>query len=202
MEVDSAGVLVVDDDARCRRAMARALREGGHRTVEAANAEEALARAARQPPALAVSEILLPVTSGYEVCRTLKDRYGPDLPVILVSDRRSHPADRAAALMIGADDFVAKPVHPEELRARVRRRLERPGAQRAAGAARLTPRELEVMALLAEGLAAAEIADRLVITERTVAKHLEHILAKLGARNRAQAVAVALRGDVLGAGRR
>jgi DNA-binding NarL/FixJ family response regulator len=65
----------------------------------------------------------------------------------------------------------------------------------------LTPREREVMTLLVEGLSSTDIAERLVITPRTVAKHIEHILAKLGVHSRGQAVAVALRDEMLGARR-
>jgi DNA-binding NarL/FixJ family response regulator len=61
-------------------------------------------------------------------------------------------------------------------------------------AARLTPREQEVLGLLAEGLEQDEIANRLFITPKTVAKHIERILGKLSVRSRAQAVALALRG--------
>ena len=74
------------------------------------------------------------------------------------------------------------------------RRLIGPRARVAEPAAsQLTPRELEVLELLAEGLEAHEIASRLVVTPKTVAKHIERILGKLGAHSRAQAVALALR---------
>ena len=62
----------------------------------------------------------------------------------------------------------------------------------------MTPREREVMALLTDGLSHPEIAEYLVITPRTVAKHIEHILVKLEVHSRAQAVAVALRDEMLG----
>jgi DNA-binding NarL/FixJ family response regulator len=64
-------------------------------------------------------------------------------------------------------------------------------------AERLTSRELEILQLLAEGLAQAQIADQLVISPKTVGSHIEHILAKLGVRSRAQAVAVAYREELV-----
>jgi DNA-binding NarL/FixJ family response regulator len=191
-------ILLVDDDVRSRRLMAEAVAGGGYLTVEAGGAEEALEVAARERPGLAVIEVLLPMTSGYEVCRVLKERYGPGFPVIFVSGRRKLSADRVAGLLTGADDYVVKPIPPGELLARVRRLLPLPAALTVAPAGRLTPREREVMTLLADGLSAPEIADRLVITPGTVEKHIEHILAKLGVHSRAQAVAVALRGQMLG----
>jgi DNA-binding NarL/FixJ family response regulator len=114
------------------------------------------------------------------------------MPVVFVSGRRTHPADRVAGLMIGADDYLVKPVHPDELLVRVRHLVDRVPAGSVARA-RLTLREQEVLELLSDGLHQAEIAARLVITPRTVAKHVEHILRKLGVHTRAQAVAVALR---------
>jgi DNA-binding NarL/FixJ family response regulator len=193
-------ILLVDDDRSSRHAMATALARGGYPTIEAASAEEALRLAQRERPALAVIEVLLPTTSGYELCRALRERYGPGPPVIFVSGRRTLPADRVAGLLIGADDYIVKPIHPDELLARVRRLLPSPPLTDGS-VGRLTPREREVMALLAEGLSSTDIAERLVITPRTVAKHIEHILAKLGVHSRAQAVAVALRDDMLSARR-
>ena len=64
-------------------------------------------------------------------------------------------------------------------------------------AERLTNRELEILQLLAEGLAQAQIAEQLVISPKTVGSHIEHILAKLGVRSRAQAVAVAYREELV-----
>jgi DNA-binding NarL/FixJ family response regulator len=191
-------ILVVDDDRQSLHSMAMALARGGYAAIEATSAEEALRVAERERPELAVIEVLLPTTSGYEVCRALKESYGPGLPVIFVSERRTHPADRVAGLLIGADDYLAKPIHPDELLARVRRLLPSDTSLTRRAMGRLTPREREVLTLLTKGLNHKEIAERLVITPRTVAKHIEHILVKLGVHSRAQAVAVALRDQVLG----
>ena len=77
------------------------------------------------------------------------------------------------------------------------RGLLRRRAPLAAGiTSRLTKREGEVLGLLAEGLAVTDIAGTLYLSPKTVATHIEHILPKLGVRNRAQAVAVAYRGEV------
>jgi DNA-binding NarL/FixJ family response regulator len=186
-------ILVADDDPESRRAIAEALSRAGRQMALAADGDEALAIAERNRPALVIAEVLLPGASGYELCRAVKDRYGPRVPVILVSDRRTEPADRLAGLLIGADDYVIKPVLPAELVVRVQHLLDGPGAGELTGVEKLTPRERDVMDLLTEGLSQVQIAERLVITQRTVAKHIEHILAKLRVHTRAQAVALALR---------
>jgi two-component system nitrate/nitrite response regulator NarL len=184
-------ILLVDDD-KSRAEFVQALEHLAWPLAHAATGERAIEAAERERPTAVVAEVLLPGISGYELCRVLKDRYGSGLPVIFVSGRRTHPADRVAGLLIGADDYLVKPVHPDELLVRVRRLIE-PGLRSGVARARLTLREEEVLQLLTDGLHQREIAGRLVITPRTVAKHVEHILYKLGVHTRAQAVAVALR---------
>jgi two-component system, NarL family, nitrate/nitrite response regulator NarL len=186
----SGPILIVDADERARAATGESLGRLGRPVVEADSAEDALRKAAVERPSLVVSEVDLPTISGYELCRVLKDRYGADFPVVFISAARTDAVDRVAGLLIGADDYLAKPVHPDELLLRVRRLIRE---AEPAGYRGLTPREQEVLRLLIDGFNQAEIAERLVITPRTVAKHVEHILAKLGVHTRAQAVAVALR---------
>ena len=149
-----------------------------------------------EEPALVILEVSLPDAGGYEVCRELRDAFGDELPIIFVSGTKTDVLDRAAGLLIGADDYVTKPFDHEELIARVRRLLERSERTRtSARSARprtvLTPRELQVLRLLAEGVRAGDIATELVITPKTVSNHVQHILGKLGVHTRAQAVALA-----------
>jgi DNA-binding NarL/FixJ family response regulator len=191
-------ILVADDDPESRRAIAEALTRAGHSTEAVADGDEALAIAQQRRPGLVITEVMLPGASGYELCRAVKDWYGPRVPVILMSDRRTEPADRVVGFLIGADDYVTKPVLAGELVLRVRHLLAGPGAIALGGVEKLTPRERDVMTLLAQGLSQVEIAQRLVITQRTVAKHVEHILSKLRVHTRAQAVALALRSSAVG----
>jgi DNA-binding NarL/FixJ family response regulator len=135
---------------------------------------------------------------GYEVCRELRERHGDALPIIFISATRTDNCSRVAGLLLGADDYLPKPVATDLLLARVRRLVAHSSPFAAPVAARLTPREREVLTLLAEGLEQDQIARRLFITTRTVAKHIERILSKLGVRSRAQAIAVAMRGDSIG----
>ena len=190
----SEPILIVDGDARTRAALAATLERAGYATQQAGTSEEAWRAAAGRRPALVILETHLPDGSGYEMCRELRERYGEPLPIVFVSATRTEESDQVAGLLLGADDYLAKPVRPDRLLARIRRLVaRRPAVPSALG--RLTPREREVLALLAEGRQQAEIAARLFITPRTVAKHIERILAKLGVHSRAQAIAVALRGE-------
>ena len=134
----------------------------------------------------------MPGISGYEVCHVLREQYGPSLPVVFVSGERTESFDRVAGLLVGADDYLAKPVAPDELVARVRGLLRR-AEEWGPASARLTQRELEVLRRLAHGQEQSEIAAGLVISPKTVATHIERVLRKLEVHSRAQAVAVAYR---------
>jgi DNA-binding response OmpR family regulator len=193
--LNEAPVLVVDPDGDQSRHVADLLERAGFRAKVVESGEQALDEARRERPQLVVLEVRLRDISGYEVCRALKDEFGDTIGIIFVSHDRTDPSDRVAGLMIGADDYLGKPLAGGELLARVRGLARRTGAydHLKAPALRtgLTARELEVLQLLADGEDQNAIARRLVVSPRTVGKHIEHILAKLPARSRAEAVAIA-----------
>jgi DNA-binding NarL/FixJ family response regulator len=199
MDRPRGALLVIDGDSEARAALSRVLERAGYPTQQARTGEAALEEAARHPPALVILETHLPGASGYEICREFRERYGEELPIIFVSAARTDETDRVAGLLLGADDYLPKPIRFDHLLARVRRLVGHSAPVAPVVASRLTPREQEVLGLLAEGLEQDEIANRLVITSKTVAKHIERILSKLGVRSRAQAVVLALRDHSLNA---
>ena len=126
------------------------------------------------------------------------------MPVILTSAERTAPLDRAAGLLLGADDYLVKPVDPAELVARVARTLKRASSRPhdpAPDPAKrtLSPREQEILGFLAEGKTQRQIADELVLSPKTVGTHIQHVLSKLGVHSRAQAVAEAYRSHLVSA---
>jgi DNA-binding NarL/FixJ family response regulator len=185
-------VLIVDPDVGQRERAERLLRRRGWRTEAFAGGEEALVAARREQPLLALVEVRLDDMSGYQVCQALLDEYGEGIGVIFVSHDRTDSFDKEVGLIAGADDYVTKPYASGELLARVdalARRLA-PELEDAPGRrGELTPRELEVLQLMCDGLNQPKIAKRLVIAPKTVSKHIEHILEKLPANSRAEAVA-------------
>ena len=192
-------VLVVDDDQKLRTLVADILERAGFTTTQADSGAAALdaVRAAR--PSVVLLDVNMPDGSGYEVCHALRSEFGQALPIIFLSGERTEGFDRAAGLMLGADDYLVKPFDNGELVARVRRLVGRDvdvgeggGTQRMI-ARGLTPREREVLGLLVDGFPQDKIASSLYISPKTVATHVQRILGKLGVRTRTQAVALAFR---------
>jgi two-component system, NarL family, nitrate/nitrite response regulator NarL len=192
-------ILIVDDDANYRAFVSTMLGRVGYGTREASSGEEALNSVRSERPSCVLLDVLLPGVTGYAVCRELRDEYGETLPIIFVTGERTEPGDRVAGLLLGADDYVVKPFDPDELLARVRRSIVRSqlNGRRKGDQVRavfgLTDRERDIVMRLADGMGQQAIAAELVISPKTVATHIQRILAKLGVHSRAEAVAVAHR---------
>src|SRR5438094_1150958 len=168
-------VLVVEPDERERTTTCELLREAGYTTREAASGEEALEAVRWRRPQLVILEVCLPGMCGYEICRRLRDEFAEGVAIIFVSATRTESHDRVAGFLLGADDYLPKPLALDELLARVARLRGRRAVRRNGAVSRLTARECEVLELLEEGLRQREIAKRLGISHKTVGTHLEHI---------------------------
>jgi DNA-binding NarL/FixJ family response regulator len=194
---DCGAILVVDHDEASRLTAIQAVIRLGYDARPSDSGDGVVERLNGDRPELAIVEVELPgAVSGLELLGELHERFGADLPVILVSAERTDTLDRTAGLMLGADDYLAKPVDPGELLARIKRSLRRsaPAATNGNGhadGASLSPREREILTLLGEGRTQKQIAAELVISPKTVATHIQHVLSKLGVNTRAQAVAKA-----------
>jgi DNA-binding NarL/FixJ family response regulator len=196
---DGGTILVVDHDDAFRLTAVQVAVRLGYDARPTPTGDELLERLGPDRPALAIIEVELrgPV-NGLEVMRELHDAFGNDLPVILVSGGRTDALDRTAGLMLGADDYLTKPIDSGELLARVKRSLRRSvkapnNGDASRATVNLSPREREILTLLAGGRTQGQIAAELVISTKTVATHIQHILSKLGVHTRAQAVAFAFR---------
>ncbi|MGI5228795.1 response regulator [Actinoallomurus sp. CA-142502] len=214
-------VVVADDQTLVRTGFKMILRSEGIEVVaEATNGAEAVDAVRRTRPDVVLMDIRMPEMDGLEATRRILagDTDGPRVIILTTFDLDRYVY---AALSAGASGFLLKDVSPEHLAAAVRmvrtgdallapaitRRLVERFARRDATAsalhrdlAALTPRELEVIGLLARGLSNAELADRLHLSEATVKTHVARILAKLRLRDRAQAVIVAYETGLVTAG--
>ncbi|MCI3270951.1 response regulator [Streptomyces cylindrosporus] len=206
--------VIADDQALVRTGFGMILAADGIEvTAEAADGAEAVAAVRRTRPDVVLMDIRMPRMDGIEATRRILADGGPDgtRVVILTTYDLDHYV--YAALTAGASGFLLKDVTPEHLVAAVRlvqagdallapaitrRLIERFTHREEAGTAALhrdlsglTPRELEVLRLLATGLSNAELADRLVLSPTTVKTHIGRILSKLDLRDRVQAVVLA-----------
>lgn len=118
----SKHILLVDDDALMRRSLAFGLEQAGYHVSSAANAEDALALARRDPPGLVLLDIGLPGMDGLDALRHFKDQMG--VPVIFLTARRRE-FDEVLGLELGADDYLTKPVNLDLLLAHIKAVLRR-----------------------------------------------------------------------------
>lgn len=203
-------VLIADDQALVRVGLRKILESEPEMTVvgEAADGEDALRESRRFRPDVVLMDIRMPVLDGIEATRRIVAAGGPTRVLILTTfGLDSYVYD---ALRAGASGFMLKDAPPEEIAAAVRivangDALLAPAVTRAVieefarqsptdeptpppSLAELTPREREVLDLLARGRSNPEICAQLVISEATAKTHVARILQKLGLRDRVQAV--------------
>ncbi|HYC70721.1 MAG TPA: response regulator transcription factor [Opitutaceae bacterium] len=118
-------ILVAEDDAVTRRLVTFKLQREGYAVEAAANGEELLAKAAVQPPALVILDIMMPIQDGFSALRRLKeDPQTAGAPVIMLSGK-SDEQDVVRCLNAGAADYMVKPFSPDELVVRVRKLLKK-----------------------------------------------------------------------------
>ena len=124
-------ILIIEDDASIREGLVDTLRVKGYRVSAARCGAEGLALFRAEPPDLVVLDLMLPDSSGFDICRQLKAPPSPDVPVIILTARGAE-LDRVRGLELGADDYVTKPFSLLELIARIGAVLRRTGAGRRA----------------------------------------------------------------------
>ena len=201
-------MLIVDDHAVVREGLRTylGLQDGIEIAGEAANGREAVAEAERLRPEVILMDLEMPELDGVGAMRELRRR-GVECRVIVLTsfsdERRLLPAIQA-----GAAGYLLKDAEPREVVRAVRaahegetllapavaaRLVEAIAEPAGAPAQRLTPREQEVLELIAAGLSNKLIARRLGIAEKTVKTHVGHVLAKLGVSDRTQAALYAVR---------
>jgi DNA-binding NarL/FixJ family response regulator len=210
---DPVRVMVVDDQAVVREGLMTLLgaADGIATVAAAADGAEAVRLCARHRPDVVLMDLRMPVLDGVEATRRIRAEL-PDTEVVVLTTH----ADEASileALRAGALGYLTKDAGIAEIsravlaaaghhamldpvvHSRLLAAASGPGGALSPGSARgaplpddLTPREGEVLTLIAQGLSNREIAERLVVSDATVKTHINHVLRKIGARDRAQAV--------------
>jgi len=202
-EANAAGwtIGLADDHPIMRAALATALAElGAPRFVEASDAQGALALVEAHPDLdLLLVDLRMPGASGLDTIRTLRAR-APQVPLVVVTADED-PAQVAALLALGVSGYVPKSEPPAVIVSAVRLvlaggtyvppRLLSSSAGAGDGTPDLTPRQVEVLRLLAQGLPNKSIANALGVSEGTVKVHLIAVFRALNVRNRTAAVLAA-----------
>jgi FixJ family two-component response regulator len=190
MSEPHAVVHVVDDDAAVRSALESLLRSVGHEVQTYASPRDFLASDQPEVPGCLVLDVRLPGQSGLELQQVLA-RSGNSMPIVFITGHGDVPMS-VAAMKAGAIEFLTKPFRDQDLLDAVHRGLQHDRARRATAIeladlherlASLTPREQEVMSLVADGRLNKQIAADLGLSEVTVKVHRAQVMRKMQARS-------------------
>jgi DNA-binding NarL/FixJ family response regulator len=199
-------VLLVDDHELIRQGLARAFERDADMTVvgQAGTVADGVAAWKDLQPDVVVTDLQLPDGHGLDVVRAI--RVGGDTTGVVVLTMHAGDDQIFAAMEAGASAFVGKDTRATEVVSAAKHAAVAPRTFLCAGLSqavmrratspappRLSGREAEVLALLADGLGTGEIASSLYMSESTAKTHITHIYQKLGAANRAQALVTAMR---------
>jgi FixJ family two-component response regulator len=203
MMASSAMVFVIDDDASVRKSLKRLLDAACYNVELFASASEFLARSAHDGPSCVVVDVRMPELNGIDFQKALIEG-GRHEQLVFITGHGDIPMC-ARAMKAGAVDFLPKPFKPKQLLESVERALTRSAEQRRHASAkthardlieRLTPREHEVMQLVATGMLNKQVGGELGMAEKTVKTHRAHLMQKLGITSVAELMVVLQKAEV------
>ncbi len=196
-------VFVIDDDASMRKSLKRLLDAACYKVELFTSASEFLARSAHDGPSCVVVDVRMPELNGIDFQKALIEG-GREEQLVFITGHGDIPMC-AQAMKAGAVDFLPKPFKPKQLLESVERALTRSGQQRRRASAkthardlieRLTPREHEVMQLVATGMLNKQVGGELGMAEKTVKTHRAHVMQKLGITSVAELMVVLQKAEV------
>lgn len=197
---DSKKLLLIDDDPNLILLVKDYLEFRGYQVITAENGREALEILEQQIPDMIICDVMMPEMDGYTLVeRVRQDARTNWIPVLFLS-AKGQSQDRVKGLNTGADVYMVKPFEPEELVAQVESSLRSANRliRRTPGGVdniqriqvpenvELTPTELKVVQLVAQGMANREIAEHLNVSQRTIESHVSNMLNKTSLHNRTE----------------
>lgn len=198
--VDQKRLMLVDDDPNLILLVKDYLEFRGYEVMTAGNGREALEILENTVPDLLICDVMMPEMDGYTLVQTVReDPRISWLPVLFLS-AKGQSQDRVKGLNTGADVYLVKPFEPEELVAQVESSLKQASRFiqhkshgisqspkiKARRNVELTPTELKVVQLVAQGMANREIAVEMKVSQRTIESHVSNMLGKTGLHNRTE----------------
>jgi FixJ family two-component response regulator len=196
-------VFVIDDDESVRKSLKRLLDAAHHKTEVFKSASEFLSRSPHPGPSCIIVDVRMPGVTGIDLQKTLIDT-GREEQLVFITAHGDIPMC-AQAMKAGAVDFLPKPFKPKELLESVERALSRSSEKLLLASERnrarallqqLTPREYEVMELVATGLLNKQVGGELGMAEKTVKTHRAHVMQKLGITSVAELMVVLQKAEV------
>ena len=200
-------ILITDDEIEIRKVLRLLLESHGHSVTEAKDGAEAVIAITEDNSFdLCIMDIMMPNMSGVEAVEKIRNFSA--VPVLFLT-AKSLDSDKELAYGSGGDDYIVKPFILPNLLARIEAVLRRSNWQKDSQAKQskelnknvnidvLTPKEKEVLALVAKGVSNQQIADQLCVRDVTVKTHLNSIFKKLKVTNRTQAVLLAMQIDLI-----
>jgi len=193
-------LLLIDDDPNLIMLVKDYLEFRGYEVITAENGRQALDSFSEQSPDLIICDIMMPEMDGYAFVEQIRQNPRTEwIPVIFLS-AKSQSKDRIKGLNVGGDVYMIKPFEPEELVAQVESSLKQtnrllqhsskiPDLDKQITVPRnieLTPTEVKVVTLVAQGLANREIAQKLKVSQRTIESHVSNMLNKTSLHNRTE----------------
>jgi len=196
-------IYIVDDDQGVRLSLAMLLRTHGFETHSFGAAMDFFDSFTALQPAPVLLDLHMPTMDGIDFLMALRERTQISWPVVMMSGN-GDVSSAVIAMKLGALDFIEKPIQPETLFSVITAARARQAAMqgKAEGQpvgnevrARLSPREFDVLQMIAHGMATKSIAAHLGISPRTVEMHRAHIVRRLQVRSMSEAVALAARAE-------
>ena len=203
MTTATAMVFVIDDDASMRKSLKRLLDAARYKAELFKSASEFLSRSPHPGPSCVVVDVRMPELNGIDFQKALL-KGGREEQLVFITGHGDIPMC-AQAMKAGAVDFLPKPFKPRQLLESVERALTRSAEQRrreseknhaAELIERLTPREHQVMQLVATGMLNKQVGAELGMAEKTVKTHRAHVMQKLGITSVAELMVVLQKAEV------
>lgn len=198
---DQRRLMLVDDDPNLILLVKDYLEFRGYQVTTAENGRDALEKLENEIPELIICDVMMPEMDGYTLVQHIRENPATEWVPVLFLSAKGQSQDRVKGLNTGADVYIVKPFEPEELVAQVESSLKQASRLikhqnsgmvnngpkiKVRRNVELTPTELKVVQLVAQGMANRDIAQIMEVSQRTIESHVSNMLGKTGLHNRTE----------------